>query len=376
MSFDVAVIGVGPGREVDISGRAHSWAYHHADAYADRSDCSIVAAVDLVEEYAAAFAAEFDVPDDGIFTDHREMLTAVDPDVVSVVTPIPTHAPLVIDCARAGVAAVHCEKPMARTWAEARAMYHECDHAGTQLTIAHQRRFAEQVVEANRLLDAGEIGALERVETSWGNFFDNGTHPIDVAGKLVDEARAAWVIGQIDYTIDHVRYGVPHAQHAFMSWQYENGIHGISATGDAALLPGDGPYDFDIYDGFLQLIGTAGELQILESAPGLRLRQDGADWSAIEVDPELLELVDQGVDAAVDALATGEPTELRAANALNTAEILFAGHESARRRGRVDLPLSGVYDHPLETLLASGELEPTIPDDRPPHPADERSTDG
>lgn len=371
MSFRVAVIGTGPGREVDISGRAHSWAYKHADRYQARDDCELVACVDLVHEYAQAFANEFVIPDEGVYTDHETMLAKTAPDIVSIVTPIPTHAPLTIDCARAGVDAVHCEKPMARTWAEARAMAQLCDYHGTQLTIAHQRRFAEPVREAKRQLTAGAIGPLQRFETSFGNIFDNGTHVVDIAGYLVDESPAAWVLGQIDYSIEHVRYGVPHAQHAFVSWQYDNGVHGISATGDSTVLPPDGPRDFDLYECHFRLVGEDGVIEFPDDGRDLRVRQDGGGWRSLAVNPEFLELVDRGVDAAVDALATDTPSELRAANALHTAEILFAAHESARRRGRVDLPLNGVYDHPLEALIESGEIAPTYTDDRPPHPAEE-----
>jgi predicted dehydrogenase len=368
MTYRVAVVGTGPGREVDISGRAHSWAYRHADAYAARDDCTVVACVDLVREYADRFADEFDVPDDGVFEDHEAMLDAVEPDVVSVVTPIPTHAGITIDCARAGVRAVHCEKPMARTWAEARAMAHVCDAHDVQLTVAHQRRFGEPFREAKRLLDSGAIGTLDRIETSYGNFFDNGTHAVDAAGYFADEARAAWVMGQIDYSRSHVRYGVPTAEHTFVSWQYENGVHGVASTaGDLD----EAPFDFAFYDCFARLVGSAGVVEVVpDDGPPLRVRRDGEGWESVDVDPEILALVDRGIDDALDALDGDGRSELRAENALKTAEILFAGHESSRRHGRVELPLTGVYDHPLEGLLEDGEIEPRCGDDRPPHPAD------
>ncbi|MDX1747299.1 MAG: hypothetical protein R3324_15285, partial [Halobacteriales archaeon] len=81
--------------------------------------------------------------------------------------------------------------------------------------------------------------------------------------------------------------------------------------------------------------------------------------------------VDQAIDDVVDSLTADRECELRAGNALKATEILFAGHESSRRRGRVELPLSGVYDHPLEAMIETGELQPTIPDDRPPHPSED-----
>jgi len=370
MSHAVAVIGTGPGRDTDISGRSHAFGYEHADIYTARDDCELVACADVVAEFAERFAAEFGIGTASVFTDHEAMLSEVDPDVVSVCTPIATHADIVLDCARAGVDAVHCEKPMARTWAEARAMAHVCDRRDTQLTFGHQRRFGAPFREAKSLLDDGAVGDLERIEISWGNFFDNGSHTVDLAGYFVDDVPAAWVMGQVDYSTEHVRYGVHTADHAFVSWQYENGVHGVLATGDDVPLTG-GPYDF--YDCVYRLVGSDGVVEVgRRDGPTLRFRRDGEGWTDVAVADELDGRIDLAIDDVVAAFDGRGESELRAGRALDATEILFAGHESARRRGRIELPLTGVYDHPLESMVACGDLTPAAGDDRPPHPADER----
>ena len=369
MTYRTAVVGTGPGREIDISGRSHSYGYEHADAYAAREDCSLVACVDLVTEYAEAFADEFGIPEDCVFEDHEEMLAEVDPDLVSVCTPIPTHAEIVVDCATAGVDAVHCEKPMARTWGEAREMAQECDRRDVQLTFGHQRRFGDPFRRAKDLLDEGAVGDLRRIEISWGNLFDNGSHTVDLAGYFAGDRPGSWVMGQIDYSTEHVRYGVHTADHAFASWQYENGVHGVLATGDDVPLTG-GPYDF--YDVMHRLVGTAGEMEIgRREGPSLRIRREGADWETVDVADELGGRVDLAIADVVGAIPSGE-SELRAELALNATEILFGAHESARRRGRVELPLTGVYDHPLESMIEAGEITPREGDGRPAHPAESR----
>ncbi len=367
MTYRVAVIGTGPGRGVDISGRSHAFAYEHADAYAAREDCDIVACADIERGYAERFADEFGVPAEGVFGDHESLLGGVDPDIVSVCTPIPTHAPIVTDCATAGVTAVHCEKPMADAWGAAREMVDVCEVEGVQLTFGHQRRFGDPFRRAKALLDDGVAGDLERIEISWGNFFDNGTHTLDLAAMFVDESPGEWVMGQVDYSKDHVRYGVPTADHAFVSWQYENGVHGIAATGDDVPLSG-GPHDF--YDCVHRLVCEAGVIELgRRGGPPLRYRRDGEGWTTVPVDEEFDGRVDLAVDDVVGAIDGDEPSELRAEHALNTTEILFAGHESSRRRGRVELPLD-IDDHPLVSLIEAGEVEPAVPDDRPPHPSE------
>ena len=369
MSHRVAVVGVGPGRETDISGRSHAFAYEHADAYRDRDDCDVVACADVVPEYADRFAAEYGIPEGGVYEDYEALLDGSDPDVVSVCTPIPTHADIVTGCAEHGsVEAVHCEKPMARTWAGARAMAHVCDRAGVLLTFGHQRRFGDPFRRAKALLDDGVVGGLERIEISWGNFFDNGTHTLDLAAMFNDEHRGAWVMGQVDYSTEHVRYGVHTADHAFVSWQYGNGVHGVAATGDDVPLS-DGPYDF--YDCWFRLVGGEGVVEVgRRDGPGLAYRRDSEGWTEVEVADEFDGRVDLAIDDVLGALDGEGTTELEARHALHTTEILFAGHESSRRRGRVELPLTGVYDHPLESLVEAGEVVPERGDDRPPHPSE------
>jgi predicted dehydrogenase len=242
-----------------------------------------------------------------------------------------------------------------------------CEDRGVQLTFGHQRRFGDPFRRTKELLDDGVVGELERIEISWGNFFDNGTHSLDLAAMFNDEHPAAWVMGQVDYSKDHVRYGVPTADHAFVSWQYENGVHGIAATGDDVPLSG-GPYDF--YDCWHRLVGTDGVIELgRREGPPLRYRVDGEGWTEVAVEDEFEGRVDLAIDDVVRALDGDSPTELRAEHALNTTEILFAGHESSRRRGRVELPLD-IDDHPLVSLIEAGEISPTEPDDRPPHPSD------
>ena len=358
MTYRVAVVGTGPGRSVDISGQSHSFAYPHADSYTARDDCELIACADIVRKNAKAFADEFDIE---AYENHSSMLESADPDIVSVCTPIPTHAEIVIDCARHhSVDAVHCEKPMADTWAAARAMAQICDIEDVQLTFGHQRRFGDPFRTAKDLLEAGEIGCLDKIEISWGNFFDNGTHMLDLAAMFNDEHRATWVMGQLDYSMEHVRYGVQTADHAFVSWQYENGVHGIAATGDDVELTG-GPYDF--YDCWQRLVGTEGVIEIGRlDGPALAVRRDGEGWITYEVADEFDGRVDLAIDDIVTALDDNHESELSASYALNTTEILFAGHESSRIRGRVTLPLTKVYDHPLESMIKSGEIRPSQPE--------------
>jgi len=137
----VGIIGTGRKKDrPDITG--FFMAYQHAAGYQALPDqCELVACADIVIENAQAFAEATGIPAEGVFTDYHAMLAAANLDVVSVCTWPHLHAPMALDCAVAGVQAIHCEKPMADSWGAARLMAQECERRGVQLTFNHMRRF-------------------------------------------------------------------------------------------------------------------------------------------------------------------------------------------------------------------------------------------
>lgn len=366
MSITVGIVGTGePNAGIDpeqATKAGFSVAYRHAPCYRELAETELVACADLVEEHRTRFAAEFGIPTEAAFSDVTEMIDECDLDVVDVCTPVSTHADLVVECARAGVEAIHCEKPMADTWAGARRMVRECDRRDVQLTINHQRRFGDPFREADRLLEAGEIGDLERVEIAPGALFSYGTHSIDLCGMFTDEQSATWVIGAIDYREENTFSGAHNENQALVQWEYDNGVTGLAASG-----PGE-----NMIGAHHRLLGDRGVIEVGpgDAATDLRIRRMGqSEWEHVDTGSGGLgglangyPYMQRAIADAIGALVDDRPSELSAENALNTAEIVFAAYESVRRRGRVDLPLR-VDDNPLEAMLESDALDPQPSED-------------
>jgi predicted dehydrogenase len=353
-THDVAIIGTG-----DPDADGYAMAYYHADAYGKIEGCDLVACADIVPENAAAFAREYGVSNEHVYEDYEEMLAEVEPDVVSVTVPPAVHADVVVDVVRSGVVeAVHCEKPMAYEWGDACLMAQEADRRGVNLTFNHQRRFGKPFRRAKELLDAGEIGELERVEFSTFLFYDYGTHSIDLCNYFNDETSPEWVIGQVNYTEERRAFGAHNANHAFALWEYQNGVHGVGAVGDGVS---------DAVACHNRLIGSEGVIEVGpegggegDDLPALRIRRDGSDWEAVDTEGEGLhswDFLDRAVADAVKAFEEGRESELCARNALNATEIIFGTYESARRRGCVEFPLE-IDDNPLVEMVRSGALDP------------------
>ena len=92
-------------------------------------------------------------------TDWREVVAREDIQVVDVVTPGDSHAEIAIAAARAGKA-VLCEKPLANTVKEAKAMVAAVQKAGVTNMICHNYRRAPAVVLARQLVASGKLGRI------------------------------------------------------------------------------------------------------------------------------------------------------------------------------------------------------------------------
>ena len=120
-----------------------------------------VAVCDLSPALAEATAARFGIQ--GHFADHREMLAAVEPDVVHIATPPSSHVPLAIDAMEAG-AHVFVEKPIALGAEDFDALRSTAARCQRLLIEDHNYRFNAAVRELGRLIDRGDFGEAVHVD--------------------------------------------------------------------------------------------------------------------------------------------------------------------------------------------------------------------
>lgn len=345
----VAFIGTGPDPENPDWGTSAAMSYQHAKAYDMLENCSLVACADLVQDHAEAFADRFDIDRENVYEEFPEMLRTVNPDIVSICTPVPTHADIVVGCSESDtLRAIHCEKPMADTFGDCQRMVEACDDAGIQLTFNHQRRFSDTYVEARRRIADGEIGTIERVEIGGKNLFDFGSHLIDVCNGLNDGRKPEWALCQVDYSVANVRYGSHNENQALAMWEYENGAHALLSTGR-------GSKGFDC---LVRVRGTEGVLELWPAGEhDIHVHRDGE--SALEtVDCEGdTPPIFGAIADVVSSLDEGTSPVLDAKDVLTANEIIFGCWESARRRGSVEFPLD-IEDNPLQAMVDSGALDP------------------
>ena len=340
--YRVAIIGTG--RRHGTPG-ATGWgmAHEHMRGYKASVDCQLVAMADIRLENADLFQKEYG--GEAIFQDFRQMLAETKPDIISVCTWPHSHCEIVLAAAEAGVKAIHCEKPMALNYGDARRMVQTCEQHAVQLTFNHQRRFDEEFRKARELANSGAIGKLIRVEGVCPNLYDWGTHWFDMCFFYNNENPVEWVIGQVEPRGGHTVYNVQHEEQGLSYFNFSNGVKGLLLTGHATK-----------FAGINRLYGEEGMLELdMTRRPQLRMWGKGMKgWQSVKTDE--VHATSLGILNLIEALKTGQEPELSGKRALKATELIFATYESARIGGRVELPLQ-IEDSPLVDILERSERQ-------------------
>ncbi|MDO0938141.1 Gfo/Idh/MocA family oxidoreductase [Streptomyces sp. DG2A-72] len=142
----VAIVGAG-----NIAGGCHMPAVQ-----AQNGEATVIAVVDVDQERAKAFAAQWDIP--AAYDDLRQMLREERPDLVIVCTPPIAHREAVTTCLDAG-AWVWCEKPPTLSVAEYDAVSSHEREGGPYVSYVFQHRFGSAARALREQIRTGRLGA-------------------------------------------------------------------------------------------------------------------------------------------------------------------------------------------------------------------------
>jgi predicted dehydrogenase len=337
----------------------------HAHAYSLVPGVEIVGVADVDAATAAATADRYGAR---TYTDYRDLIATERPALLSICTPPAMHREVLEFAIEHGVRGVHCEKPVALTYGDARAMIAMAAEAGVLLSINHQRRFDELHVAVKAAIDAGEIGDIVGLEGYCGNLFDWGSHILDLLFFYQGDVAAEAVLAQIDVAARKRVYGALTETAGVVHVRYANGVNGIVLTGR----------DYDrlspLGTNGILISGRTGRIEIFDEVA--TIRSEGRPARRIEASVDDAFRIDlgganpyiiQGTARAIaelaaaihpDASALDLALTLDARHGLAAAEVIFASYESSARRGRVTLPLD-VDDNALARGLELGYWTPT-----------------
>ncbi|MFC4779391.1 Gfo/Idh/MocA family protein [Paenibacillus sp. GCM10023252] len=187
----------------------------HMPSLATVNDAEMVAFCDLEIGRAEEAKAKFGTADAAVYEDYTSMLSDSTIDVIHVCTPNDSHAEITIAALEAGKH-VLCEKPMAKTAADARRMLEVAKRTGKKLSIGYQNRYRADSRYLKQACSDGELGEIyyakahairRRAVPTWGVFLDEekqgggplidiGTHALDLALWMMDNYKPKTVLGR------------------------------------------------------------------------------------------------------------------------------------------------------------------------------------
>lgn len=333
----------------------------HMPSLAKLPHVEMVAFCDIIEERAQKAAAEYGTSDAKVYTDYKALLEDAVVDVIHVCTPNKSHADISIAALEADKH-VMCEKPMAKTAADARRMLDAAKRTGKKLTIGYQSRFnskSEYLYQACQRGDLGEIyfakahAIRRRAVPTWGVFLneeeqgggpliDIGTHALDLTLWMMDNYKPKTVMGSVYYKLGDQR----NTANAWGDWDpekftVEDSAFGFITMEDGATVILESSWalnTLDIGEAQTSLCGTKAGADMKD---GLRI--NGVEFNKMYVKkPDLsakgVDFYEGGSESPadrearlwIDAVINDTEPVVKPEQALVVTEILEAIYESAK----------------------------------------------
>ncbi|CAI6052147.1 Gfo/Idh/MocA family protein [Cohnella sp. JJ-181] len=146
------------------------WSEKHLNAWSRITNAQVTALCDLSREKLARRGTAYGIPPQRQYDRADEMLSEAEIDIVDIVTGPDTHLALVRQAAAAGKH-ILCQKPFARTEAEAREMVELARAAGVRLMVAENWRWLSRFQRIKRLLDEGRVGKLHAIRYIHSDYY-------------------------------------------------------------------------------------------------------------------------------------------------------------------------------------------------------------
>lgn len=348
----VAIIGCGT-----IANSAHIKAYLANPNAEIKYFCDIILerAEKAVKDYGCGIAVQ----------NYEEVLNDPEVEAVSICTPNDGHAKIAIDCLRASKN-VLCEKPAARTYAEALEMKKVQNETGKVLNIGVVNRFNTGVNIIKQMIADGELGELYHVYVSFrahrsipglggafttkaisggGVLIDWGVHFLDIVMYCSGDPNPTTVTGQA-----YCKLGKDMKNYAFTDmWAGPPNYEGTYDVDDfvTGMIRTEGGPTITLNGAWAQNIGV-GEMYIdfLGDKAGIRL-QYGSDFklysaqngALLETTPKYSskDAFQNEIDSFIRCIRTGEKLPSHIDTVILSSKIMQAIYDSSEQRAEIAL---------------------------------------
>lgn len=327
----------------------------HIPSYMNNPEAEIKYFCDILPERAEAAVEKYGCGT--AITDYHIALNDPEIEAVSVCTPNHMHPTISIDAMRAGKD-VLCEKPAARTYAEALEMQKVQHETGRILNIGVVNRFNDSVNLIKKFIDDGKLGEVFHVYVSFrahrsipglggafttkaiaggGALIDWGVHYLDIVMYCCGDPKPVTVTGEA-----FCKLGRDMKNYAYKSMWAENtkNVDGTYDVDDSvtALIRTEGPV-ITVNGAWAQNIGQSETyIDFMGDKAGIRL-QYGSDFTVytaehgalIEYKPEfkMRDHFQNEIDAFVDCVKTRKKLPSHIDTVIITARMMQAIYDSS-----------------------------------------------
>lgn len=347
----VAVIGCGT-----IANAAHIPSYMANPTAEIKYFCDVILerAQQCVEKYGCGEA----IPD------YHTILNDPEVEAVSICVPNKMHAPIAIECLRAGKN-VLCEKPAARTYQEALEMQKVQHETGKVLNIGVVNRFNTGVNVIKSMIDQGDLGDIYHVYVSFrthrsipglggaftthaiaggGVLIDWGIHYLDIVMYCLGDPKPVTVTGQA-----YSKLGKDLKNYAYMNmWAGPPDYSGTYDVDDfvTGMIRTEGP-TISLNGAWAQNIGVQETyIDFLGDKAGIRL-QYGSDFKVYsfksgalletEAKYHSVDMFQNEIDSFLNCIRTGEKLPSHIDTVIHSSRMIQAIYDSSESRSEIRL---------------------------------------
>lgn len=308
----------------------------HIGAYeelARMGKVEVTAASDIDPARLREFGKRYGV--EKLYLDYREMLSRERLDIVSICAWAPERAAMVIDTAGAGAKGIWCEKALATSMDEARAIVEAAGKNGAEMVVSHMRRWSPEYAKAKEIIENGGIGELQSITSHFsGSFIHTGTHAFDVLRWFGGDIE--WVEGTLEDVAGSLPWDVADDRGGRAFIKFKNGVHG------AVFAESKGYFFFEF-----DIIGSHGRIRIGNNdlleyyRPSASTHYTGFKelYRVKFPEYEKANIWTGALTNLLDAMEGRVSSRNGPEDGLGALEAALAVHESHRRGGKVYLPL-------------------------------------
>lgn len=337
--FRIGIIGLG-----NISRR-------HIPAYKQIAEVEVVAASEIARDRLNQVCDEYGIT--RRYLGYEDMLKKEKLDIVSILTPHYLHKSMCEKAAEAGVN-VLCEKAMATSVEDAKAMIDVCDRNGVKLMYSENFRFMPACENAKKLIDDGILGKIIFVNENshggslarlvqakkegklpWrlikkfsggGGLIDHGIHAVDIC---------RWLAGSdVESVYGKIRSvsGLDVEDFAQLIMNFRNGTQGYVETSNICKNYGEETCVFRVY-------GEEASLRLFPRENTMFVLKDTL-WEPIKL-PDVGEVytyaMKRVMESFVKSVMNNEPLEVPGIEGLKDLEIVLAAYESGKKSAEIRL---------------------------------------